>query len=329
MSASSWIAKKPHVPSRQLLNSKAREIQTRLSEQGKFVTWQEIIHELLELYYDCNHLGDLGLSQADNLETIQELLRLQRRVDSLIIAYEARVPLLTIVDLEKLIVTDYNFNLDRQQQQYRSAKLKISKFEELFLGPLIKNLLVRRIFHLEDDVVSIKQLKPINATEVLKHLSNYLRDNNLWASKTKVSGFETYLVNKSNATSMKQIGVKITNIGALIGSLKTVQHFYSELLKTTRDKIEIDYKTLLSNEKMCVIKQMTERLELYKQRELDRTSSGLVSQLSSNLAHLKQDSTELIIELVHLYDNLLDRKDCYTVKGFLNVFKTQTFLRGS
>jgi hypothetical protein len=69
------------VPSRVMLNAKAKEIQMRLSEQGKYVTWQEIIYELINMYEGCENIGDLGLFQVDHLTAINDLLRLQKRID--------------------------------------------------------------------------------------------------------------------------------------------------------------------------------------------------------------------------------------------------------
>jgi len=89
--------KKPHVPTKPILEAKAYEIQRRLSDQGKYVLWQEIIYELLNQYEGCAHIGDLGLLQADHLQTINDLIRLQKRIDTFLIAYEVRLPCVTLI----------------------------------------------------------------------------------------------------------------------------------------------------------------------------------------------------------------------------------------
>lgn len=69
------VLKRANVPSRAMLNTKCKEIQSILSEQGKYVTWQEVIYELLQRYEGCTHIGDLGFARCDQLEAIDELIR--------------------------------------------------------------------------------------------------------------------------------------------------------------------------------------------------------------------------------------------------------------
>lgn len=82
--------KRPNVPNSSMLDQKARDIQCQLSERGKYVTWKEIIYELIRNYEHCSHIGDLGLYQADQLQTIKDLIRLQMRIDIFIILYESK-----------------------------------------------------------------------------------------------------------------------------------------------------------------------------------------------------------------------------------------------
>lgn len=173
--------KRSNVPSKLILNVKAKEIQKLLSEQGKYVNWQEIIHELLELY-GCEHLGELGLGQADHLETISDLIRLQRRIDTFVISFESKVPFMTILDLEQMICNDYNHNLFKFNPNTKQAKL--TRFEELYVGPLIKNQIIRQVFNVPDDVTTLRQLKAIRGSELIKHLISYLQDNELWSKKS-------------------------------------------------------------------------------------------------------------------------------------------------
>ena len=331
--------KKINVPSQVLLNTKAKEIQVKLSEQGKFVTWQEIIYELLE-FYGCQHVGELGLSQVDNLEAINQLLRLQRRIDTFVIAYESRVPLITILDLEKLICSDYNFNLDRMNSKINSFN-KITKFEELFLGPLIKNQLVRRIFHIEDEIKSIKQMKPVKGSDVLKLLVSYLRDNDLWGAKVKQNEFEAFIAKRYLATNIKNLGVKITNIGNLIGSLKSTQHLYAEAMKANRQGMEDEFKVVIENEREWLYKQLNEKLALYNQHfeAMHRNATTNTSltgignnfsqqQFNSSLSYLKMDSADLIHDLLKLYEKMLDRNELNNIKPFLSSLQNNTYLRG-
>ena len=112
--------KRPNVPSRIILNTKAKEIQAKLSDQGKYVNWQEILYELCEMY-NCQHIGELDLAQADHLEAIHELIRMQKRVDSFIITYDLRATCITLVDLEKTICSDYNYSQNKSNETASAA----------------------------------------------------------------------------------------------------------------------------------------------------------------------------------------------------------------
>ena len=309
-----------------ILNAKAREIQIKLSEQGKYVSWQEIIYELLVMYPGCEHIGDLGLGQVDHLEAINELLRLQRRIDTFIISYESRVPLITLLDLEKLICNDYNYNLAKLNANGGVNSLnKINKFEELFLGPLIKNQLVRKIFNIDDEIKSINQLKPLRSNEILKALVVYLQENDLWWQKIKQTDFESFLCEKNNVKMVKMLGMKITNIGMLVGSLKTVQHLYSETLKLTRQNLDEESKQILEAERAWLLKKLNEKLQQYNEQLSD--TKELRYQFNSSLNYLKMNSSEIIQDLFNLYEKFFDKNERESIGGFLKSIKQNTFLR--
>jgi len=112
--------KLPNVPSTIILNTKAKEIQAKLSDQGKYVNWQEILYELCEMY-NCQHIGELDLAQADHLEAIKDLIRLQKQVDSFIIMCDLRAPFITLVDLEKNICYNYNYIENKRNEKVSTS----------------------------------------------------------------------------------------------------------------------------------------------------------------------------------------------------------------
>ena len=292
--------KRSDVTSRLMLNAKAREIQIDLSKRGKYVSWSEVIYELL-LEYQCEHIGELGLNQADNLEVINELIRVQKRIDNIIISSEIKVPFVCFLDLEQFIVNDYNHNAIRFNLQ------KIRDFDDLYAGPLIQNQVVRRIFQIPDHVNDKDQLKLITGSEMLKYLVTYLRDNDLWSVKVKPTEFEDYLVKKLKVQRIQDLGVKIINLGIIIGSLKTVQHLYSENLKNVKLELETQINDYYTNEKIFLLKKL--------------------ENFSSNERYLNTDSVQVICELLKLFENLLDKNEYYYINDFLSLIKESSYLR--
>lgn len=236
--------KRPHVPSRAILNIRARDQQRLISEQGRYVFWQEVIYELLR-QYNCEHIGDLGLVQADHLYAIGDLLRLQKRIDTFLISYECRSACVTLVDIERAICNDYNFYISNQTNTANGMAngsnnviQKVTRFDELFLGPLLKNQIVREIFKVPDEIRTVEQMKPLKLSSLFKHMEAFLKENNLWAErKVKQEDFERYLVTKLKVKSTAYLGVKINSIAQLIGSIKNVQYSYGDIFRDIKLKL--------------------------------------------------------------------------------------------
>lgn len=240
--------KRPHVPSRAILNVRARDQQRLISGQGRYVFWQEVIYELLR-QYNCEHIGDLGLVQADHLYAIGDLLRLQKRIDTFLISYECRSACVTLVDIERAICNDYNYYMSHQTNSNGVGNgsdnsinnnniQKVTRFDELFLGPLLKNQIVREIFKVPDEIRTVEQMKPLKLASLFKHMEAFLKENNLWAErKVKQEDFERYLVTKLKVKSIAYLGVKINSIAQLIGSIKNVQYSYGDIFRDIKLKL--------------------------------------------------------------------------------------------
>lgn len=298
--------KRPHVPTKTILDAKAYEIQQKLSEQGKYVLWQEIIYELLIQYDGCQHIGDLGLAQADNLSTIYELIRLQRRVDTFIIQYEARLPCVCLAELEKSICSDYNYSITNTP-----TKTKITRFEELFLGPLVRNQIICQMFDLNAEIKSIEQLKPIKLSNLLRHLEFYLNENDLWSSKKiKQAEFEAYLFAKLRVKSMAMLACRIKNVGSLIGSMKNVQYAYAQMLNETKLKFQEEYQKSLEHEVKSVMKMLSEKCNQFKLNK-----------------YATKGSVELIDELITLFSGLFSKIEQSNVSLFLKSIQQANYLR--
>ncbi len=304
--------KKPHVPTKPILEAKAYEIQRRLSDQGKYVLWQEIIYELLNQYEGCAHIGDLGLLQADHLQTINDLIRLQKRIDTFLIAYEVRLPCVTLLELEQSICNDYNYaiannTLLNNNNNNNTNNCKITKYEELFVGPLIRNQIIRQIFNLTEEIRSIEQMSPIRLISMLKHLENYLNENDLWSKKIKQVDFEAYLMNKLKVNSLSLLGIKINNIGMLIGSIKNVQYCYGQTLNEVKLKLADDWSQLLEKEKKILIKNLDEKFK--------------------SIYVNKKSSIILIDDLIGCFEKLFNKIEMNNISSFLRTITTNKLFK--
>ena len=300
--------RRANVPSKIILNMKAKDAQKTLSEQGKYVTWQEIIYELLVQYDSCVHIGDLGLDSVDQLQTISELIRLQKRIDNFLISFDYRSPCVTLLDLERVICNDYNFSISNLDQNKVN---KVYRFQELMIGPLIKNQLIRQMLKIPDEVKSMEQMTSISTKDVFKSLESYLDEYELWTTKNiKQQDFEMFLVEQFNVKSLPFLGIKINNLNALIGSIKNAQHSNSEMLKQSRLRLA---------EELCNSLESGRKLILKKYGELkDETTLDKYSKISSVM---------LIEELLALFENLYRPSEFNSVKDFFRFIKNDQVMR--
>ena len=201
---------------------------------------------------------------------------------------------------------------------------------------------MRQIFKYPDEVTSVKQLKPISLSDLVKELCNYLRDNDLWSKKVNEKDFETYLVTKLKVTQPYMLSYKITNVGLMVGSLKSAQRLYGDALKDARALLSADFTTVFVNEKTFFFNQLNIRLAAYKNHEaqltamcLDPASRAsnqalidcLQAQTVSRLGYLSATSTDIISEFLFLFENLMNKADFDYIKEFLNELKSHQFLR--
>ncbi len=93
--------KLPNIPTVIVLNEKTTEIRAEISDNGKYVTWKEIIYLRLT-FYKCKHIGEFGLTHATHLETINELVRFQRKIDSFILEYNLTIIIFNIFNITNL-----------------------------------------------------------------------------------------------------------------------------------------------------------------------------------------------------------------------------------
>jgi len=169
------------------------------------------------------------------------------------------------------------------------------------------NQIIRQIFNLTEEIRSIEQMSPIRLISMLKHLENYLNENDLWSKKIKQVDFEAYLMNKLKVNSLSLLGIKINNIGMLIGSIKNVQYCYGQTLNEVKLKLADDWSQLLEKEKKILIKNLDEKFK--------------------SIYVNKKSSIILIDDLIGCFEKLFNKIEMNNISSFLRTIQQTSYLR--
>ena len=88
-----------------------------------------------------------------------------------------------------------------------------SDFEELNLGPLLKQPVVYDMFKAPQ---GLPQVPHVTTIQILKHLENYMDKEDLWRKKVDLEEFMEYLSEEYQCGTPFELGVRIQSIGLAI-----------------------------------------------------------------------------------------------------------------
>ena len=151
-------------------------------------------------------MGQFGITHATHLETINDLVRYQRKIDSFILEYNLTISYATYHELEQSLCKYFN----------------IINYSELNVGPLCENKLVRELFKLPQYVkINDLNANQISYLDLFRHLRKYLDEKQLWSIKNiQIYDFEGYLMEKMSLVDY--IPVRVNSLGIMIGVMKNV-----------------------------------------------------------------------------------------------------------
>ena len=88
-----------------------------------------------------------------------------------------------------------------------------SDFEELNLGPLLKQPVVYDMFKAPQ---GLPQVPHVTTIQILKHLENYMDKEDLWRKKVDLEEFMEYLSEEYQCGNPFELDVRIQSIGLAI-----------------------------------------------------------------------------------------------------------------
>ena len=297
------------VPSKEFLNARANEIRISISESGRYVIWNDIISELLKKY-NVNQIGQLGLKYANELDSINNLIKLQNSINAFVACSERLLSFITLFELENMIAR----NCERKA------------FSELYVGPLYKNEVVQKIFNLPPDFQVILQ---ITFGDLFTKLEKYLTEFRLWDKKVDKEKFIEYMMKEYDVDNKEKLGIKIVSIGLLIGTVKSCRRLHKEAKDYSLYTIETEIKRECDKHVTWLKTNLENKLSsLFNSLSIDK-EFGNHATLYTRHGYVTTDCVQIIDSLMQEFLTIaVDKQDTITIINFLKRIKNNTTERG-
>ena len=162
------------------------------SEQGMRVTLQDAIAHICARF-GVQSLQELGIRDPKNISCLKKHSFTQSRVSAYVEAYSCVQAIGTLYDLGKDLARDS----DKEE------------FSELYLGPLTKQPLIRKLFSLPQEMDDVPR---ITVTDVLMHLKAVMEKRQVFQRIT-LKEFLDYVKDQYGVSTPWELGIKINSIG--------------------------------------------------------------------------------------------------------------------
>ncbi|XP_068715873.1 uncharacterized protein [Montipora foliosa] len=213
------ITTSKHIPPVEV-NRAAENIIASLSDGGEFVSLEKVKAKLCK-QFGKSSVNALGFKKDKDIPALNDLIQLQNKVSLYIHAYVMCNSVATLHELGQSLA-----DLASKQD-----------FEDLKLGPLLKQPVVYDMFKAPSSLDSLPQITTI---QILKHLERYMTRENLWREKVDLGEFIQYLCEEYGCETPYELGVRIQSVGLAISVIKTAKRSESERRKAVREQFAID-----------------------------------------------------------------------------------------
>lgn len=189
----------PQRPHRQLsgldlqhLNSRAQDCIDRLAANRKYVS-VERIEALLLNDMRVSTLDELGLARIEQIPVVREHIRTMCKVNAYVQGF-VKV---------RGIATLHELSLSMQEYVHNGQG-----FEQLKLGPLNQQPVVYDFFKFPSE----SEIPAITTAVILEDLREFLTQNNLWTSISRMEDFMTFMLKKRHLDDPYLLGIRISSL---------------------------------------------------------------------------------------------------------------------
>lgn len=180
------------------INSKLGEVIEELSAKGKFVpvnfvrdVMHEIVREVNYARYPATRIN------WRDVKAMEEYSKVHGRVDELIKIFSWFNPITSLYELEQALILSE----------------KVSSFEELHMGPLLKHPLVRNLFQPADD---LEEIPKISGFKIRKYLMDFLSRRPRGEKKSTIEDFLEFVRMKESKDTINHLCIRVTSYSLAI-----------------------------------------------------------------------------------------------------------------
>ena len=170
------------------VNAYTREFIICFSSQGKHLPVQIVTDEVNELTRNRIHRSELKNIKAwDNFD------KLYKRLDAFIRTFCWNCPFTSLYELQRTIL---EFE-------------KVSSFEELRMGPILKHPLLQDLFKIPDDLTSVPEITTYDILDAVNAFVNkYRKGDNIW---DKLEEFMAFFAKRLSYQSPQHLCVRVSS----------------------------------------------------------------------------------------------------------------------
>ncbi|XP_022793492.1 uncharacterized protein LOC111332406 isoform X4 [Stylophora pistillata] len=199
------------------VNKGAEEIITSLSEEDRFVGLEEVKARLCR-DFEKSSLSDLGFKSDKDIPALKNLIEMQAKVNLFVHAYVTFNSITTLYELNQSLA-DLGSKSD---------------FEQLRLGPLLKQPVVYHMFKAPQNLTAIPQ---VTTVQIIKYLNKYMSKT---TGPLHLEKFLEYLCEQYKCNTPYELGVRIQSLGLAVAVIKKAKQLKTKRLGVIREEISIE-----------------------------------------------------------------------------------------
>ncbi|CAH1779739.1 unnamed protein product [Owenia fusiformis] len=248
----------------------------------------EGVTEYICASYQVEDISQLGVRRLKDIRCISDLAWKQSKFKLFCVAYELYQSIGTLYDLEQGLINIFNRDFEKEK------KPQITSFDDLQLGPLVKQGVIYKLFSYPPDET---EFPCIEIKDILQHLKAYMSENDLWRSKVKLMDFMEYLKDEYNVDDPWELGVRIGSLGLGIAVVKAVQSCQKRVMTKAKEdliaEMEVEAETKINKIR-----------NHFKTSLKDQDTSTLSVSIATRQRYSNMEAIDVVIDLFGIIEEL-------------------------
>ncbi|CAF3462891.1 unnamed protein product [Rotaria sp. Silwood1] len=290
-----FTAQTNHITQRiplQHINEIAAKQIVLLHDEGQLVRWNDVLWRILT-YFHVQDLGNIGIQRADQIPCIDNLIRIQNKINIYLDSYAYWQTIGTLNELENDLARIFYKN----------------NYNELLLGPIEKQPKIEELFrlkHIRNEYIK----KDLKSSDVLKYLDQYMTKEFAWKTENEINveHFFKFIAKQIHVKDIYQLGIRMKSAYLARNCIKTMQANQRKTMEIARTELNLILTDLV-------------------QKEIEKISQTINDKLGNNNNQQRQiyasmDPIDIINDLIEICREISQALDIISKDSMLrNIFQ--------